>query len=130
MGPSVRILVRRWVSRAAVAAVWCYEGLLAKVLGGRPDELSVVASVPFLPASAAPVLLVLIGIGEAGIGLWVLIGRAPRAAAVVQTVVIAGFNAGGLLFAADRIPLPGQLLLHNAVLLVLAWLVAVDDRSP
>ena len=114
----------RWVPPGAVAAVWIYEGLVVKLLGARPDERAVVESVPVLGAAAA-VVLVLIGLAEIALGAWVLAGWAPRTAAAVQTALLAGFNAGGLVFGGGSIAEPLNLVLHNAVLLVLAWLVAI-----
>ena len=117
----------RWVPPGVVAAVWVYEGLVAKLLGARPDERAIVSSVPVLGA-AAGVVLAVIGLAEIGLGLWVLTGRAPRTAAAAQTVLLAGFNAGGLLFGGGQIAEPLNLVLHNVVLLVLAWLVATRKR--
>ncbi|ROS39103.1 DoxX-like family protein [Amycolatopsis thermoflava] len=114
----------RWVPPGAVAAVWVYEGLVAKVLGARPDERAIVESVPVLGGAAA-VVLVLIGLAEIALGGWVLTGWAPRTAAAVQTALLAGFNAGGLAFGGGHIAEPLNLVLHNVVLLVLAWLVAL-----
>ncbi|WP_346052353.1 DoxX-like family protein [Amycolatopsis dongchuanensis] len=124
----VRAWVVRWVPPGAVAAVWVYEGLVAKLLGARPDERAIVAAVPVLGA-AAGVLLVLIGLAEIGLGLWVLTGWAPRTAAAVQTALLAVFNGGGLLFGGGQIAEPLNLVLHNVVLLVLAWLVATRRHA-
>ncbi|WP_306999010.1 DoxX-like family protein [Amycolatopsis thermophila] len=119
--------VARWVPPGAVAAVWIYEGLVAKLLGARPDERAVVQSVPVLGRYAA-VLLVLIGLAEIALGMWVLTGWTPRTAAAVQTALLAGFNTGGIAFGGGNITEPLDLVLQNIVLLVLAWLVATRRR--
>ncbi|GAB3851597.1 DoxX-like family protein [Dactylosporangium cerinum] len=109
------------LARAAVAAVWLHEGLWCKVLTG--DQLSVVAAVPFLPPALAPAALIGLGVAETALAVWVLTGRRARAAAIVQTVLLVAFNAGGLLFAADQIADAGRMLTANAALLALAWLL-------
>lgn len=119
--------MRAGFARAAVAAVWLYEGLWCKVLGGDADQHAIVAAVPLLPATVVTAALVTIGLAETALAAWVLTGRRATAAAVVQTVLLIGFNAGGLLFAADRITDPGRMLTANAALLALVWLLT---RSP
>jgi len=112
------------VARVAVAAVWLYEGLWCKVLGGQPEQRAIVADVPGLPDGQAGAALVALGVVETAIGAWVLGGGRPRAAALAQTVLLVAVNAGGLLFAADRIAEPGRMIVQNAALLALAWLLA------
>jgi len=112
------------VARAAVCAVWVYEGLWCKILSGQPDQRAIVAAVPGLPAGWVTAALVGIGIAETGLGAWVLTGVRARLAALVQTVALVGFNAGGLLFAAGRIAEPGRMITQNLVLLALVWVLA------
>lgn len=111
-------------ARTAVAAVWLYEGLWCKILGGDGDQRAIVGAVPLLPPALATAALVGIGLAETAIAAWVLTGRRARAAAVTQTVLLVAFNAGGLLFAGDRIGDAGRMLTANAALLALAWLLA------
>ncbi|MEV4508213.1 DoxX-like family protein [Dactylosporangium sp. NPDC049525] len=113
-----------WFARAAVAAVWLYEGLWCKVLGGDGDQQAIVAAVPLLPPALAAAALTGIGLAEVAVAAWVLTGRRARAAAVTQTVLLVAFNAGGLLFAGDRIADAGRMLTANAALLALVWLLA------
>lgn len=108
-------------ARWAVALVWFYEGFWCKVWPGRTDQRAIVGDVPFLPDRALTVALVAIGLAEVGIGVWVLAGRRVRLAALVQTALVVGFNAGGLLFSPGRIEEPGRLLTQNLVFLVLIW---------
>ena len=44
---------------------------------------------------------------------------------MVQTLVLAGFNTGGLIFGGDEIAEPAHLLVTNLALLALVWLVAL-----
>jgi uncharacterized membrane protein YphA (DoxX/SURF4 family) len=119
--------MRTWPARAAVAAVWLYEGLWCKVLTG--DQLSIVAAVPFLPPALASAALTGVGVAETALAVWVLTGRRARAAAIVQTVLLVAFNAGGLLFAADQISDEGRMLTANAALLALAWLLTAPAHG-
>lgn len=45
----------------------------------------------------------LIGAAEVALAGWMLSGRRPRRAAAAQTALLLGMNAGGLLFAGERI---------------------------
>jgi len=112
-----------WLLRAAVAAVWLYEGLWCKVLGRSAHEFEVVAQVP-LPVATAHRLLRLLGAAEAALGVWVLVGVAPFAAAIVQTLLLAGLNTAGIHFSRQRIPDPAGMVVKNAAFLVLAWVAA------
>jgi hypothetical protein len=114
---------------AAVALTWLYEGLWCKLWPGRADQRAIVGSVPLLPAGAVTTVLAAIGLVEVAIGLWVLSGRRPVLAAVVQTALIAAFNTGGLLFGADRIAEPGRLVVQDLALIALIWTVATVPRG-
>lgn len=119
--------VPRWLvglGQVSIALVWFYEGLVAKIVGARADEIDIIASVPFLPESWSGTLVIMIGCYEVLLALWVLIGRLPRLAALAQTLTLLVFNAGGLLFGGDLISEPAHLLVNNLVLLVLVWIVA------
>ena len=109
--------------RVAVAAVWAYEGLWCKVLGGAPGQRAIIASLPGLPGGLVTTVLVGFGLLELLLALWVLSGVRARLAAYAQLVVLVAANGGGLLVAGDRIADPGLLLTQNAVLLAAAWLV-------
>ena len=112
------------LTRVAVAAVWLYEGLWCKILGGMPSQVEVVGAVPlFSPRSAARVLRA-IGVVECALGVWVLSGWQPVGAAIVQTGLLVTMNSGGLLWARRRIPDPGGMVVKNFAFLVLAWVAA------
>jgi hypothetical protein len=83
-----------------------------------------VGAVPFLTTRSVRLLLLALGAAECLLGVWVISGQHAYAAALVQTLLLAGMNAGGLLWAADAIPDPGGMLTRNAAFLVLAWIVA------
>lgn len=122
----------RWlvgVGQVAIALVWLYEGLVAKLLRARADEIDIIAAVPFLPDVWSGALVTVIGGYEVLLALWVLVGRLPGLAALVQTLTLIVFNLGGLLFGGEFIGEPAHLLVNNLVLLVLVWTVAVALRS-
>jgi uncharacterized membrane protein YphA (DoxX/SURF4 family) len=114
--------------RLAIALVWLYQGFWCKVLGGIPRHEAVIASVPFIGSAAGRSALVALGLLECGIGLWVLSGRWMRQAAIVQTALLAGMNACGIIWAAHLIPDPAGMVLQNFAFLLLIW-IATEDRQ-
>ncbi len=126
-------MARTWrtlLPAAAVALMWFYEGFWCKILPGRADQRAIVEGVPLLPAGAVTAALLAIGLAEVALGIWVLAGRHARLAAIVQTCLVVGFNTGGLLFGADRIPEPGRLVVQDLALLALIWTVAAGRLEP
>jgi hypothetical protein len=113
-----------WLLQAAVAAVWLYEGLWCKVLARSRHEFEVVEQVPFLAASTAHLLLRVLGVVETALGVWVLSGWQPIAAAIAQTALLVGLNSAGIHYSRQRIPDPAGMVLKNAAFLVLAWVTA------
>lgn len=111
-------------ARAALAAVWLYEGLWLKVIRADARQLSIVSRVPGLPPSRAAAAMAGIGAVETALGLWVLSGARPRSAAWAQSGLLVAVNAGGLAFAHERIAAPGRMLARNAALLAVAWSLA------
>ena len=113
-----------WLLRAAVAAVWCYEGLWCKLLRGAPGEFEVVKAVPdYGPRFGIPFLMIL-GIVEVTLALWVLSGVSPLYCVLVQTLLLAALNANGLLWARHIIHDPGGMVVKNFAFLILAWVSA------
>lgn len=106
--------------RVSVAAVWLYEGLWCKVMGGAPSQKIVVSAVPKFGAWAESFLM-LLGWVEVALGVWVLTGFAAGWCAVTQTVLLVTLNANGLLWARKRIHDPAGMVLKNAAFLLLAW---------
>ena len=113
-----------WLLQAAVAAVWLYEGFWCKVLGRSRHEFEVVEQVPFLATSTAHGLLRILGVVETALGIWVLGGWQPIAAAIAQTALLVGLNSAGIYFSRQRIPDPAGMVVKNAAFLVLAWVTA------
>ena len=113
-----------WLLQTAVAAVWFYEGLWCKVLGRSRHEFEVVEQVPFLAPATSHMLLRALGIVETALGIWVLSGWQPVAAAIVQTALLVALNSAGIYFSRHRIPDPAGMLVKNVAFLVLAWATA------
>lgn len=113
-----RAVARSWWVRGAIAAVWLYEGLWCKVLGGSPHQASVASGICGGDGRAA---LVAVGVGECVIAAWVLSARKPRLAAVAQTALLAAMNAAGLIWARGFIPDPAGMVIQNFAFLTLVW---------
>ena len=109
------------VLRAAVAAVWMYEGLWCKLLGQTPSQVQVVTSVPKLGALFGPAFLKALGVVEVALAVWVMSGIAPGTCAVVQTGLLVGLNINGLLWARGLIHEPLGMVAKNVAFLTLAW---------
>ena len=114
------------LGQVAVAAVWLYEGLWCKLLGGVPLQVDVVEAVPFFTGQSAQWLLRAIGVAECGLAIWVLSGWRPLLAAAAQTALLVSMNSGGLLWARQIIPDPAGMIVKNFAFLVLAWSVAAQ----
>lgn len=112
------------VIRAAVAAVWLYEGLWCKLLGRERRQVDVVEAVPKLGPRIGRTFLVALGFVETMLGLWVLSGVAPGWCAITQTVLLIVLNANGLLWARHIIHDPAGMVVKNVSFLVLAWVSA------
>jgi hypothetical protein len=110
--------------QAAVAAVWFYEGFWCKVLARSKHEFEVVEQVRFLSPWMVGAFLRTLGVVEAALAVWVMLGWQPVAAAMAQTGLLIGLNTAGITLARTRIPDPFGMLLKNGVLLVLAWVCA------
>ena len=113
-----------WLIRVAVAAVWFYEGLWCKILGGQPHELEVVTAVPYFGPRIGALFLKALGVVEVALGVWVLTAIAPQTCAVAQTLLLVALNANGLIWARHIIHDPGGMLVKNFAFLVLAWVAA------
>jgi len=119
-----------WLIRAAVAAVWLYEGLWCKLLRGQPHEFKVVAAVPHLGPVAGPAALRALGAVEVSLALWSLSAAAPLACATVQTLLLVALNGGGLFWARHIIHDPAGMLIKNFAFLVLLWVAASLPAGP
>jgi hypothetical protein len=111
----------------SLAAVWLYEGLWCKLLGGVPHQLQVVEAHPLFNARTAGLVLRALGVVEVGLGVWVLTGWQPVLCALAQTALLVFMNVNGLLFARRFIPDPAGMVVKNFALVVLMWVAA--DRA-
>jgi len=110
--------------RIAIAGVWLYEGLWCKILARAPQQAAVVAAHPLFSPERARLVLLVIGVVEVALAVWVLTGLTPVLAALAQTVLLVGMNANGLLFARHEISDPGGMVVKNFAFLVLGWVAA------
>ena len=119
----------RHLAMLGAAAVWVHQGLWCKVLSGDPAHREVLASVPGLTGRQARTATVALGVAETGLALLVAIRGNRRWVAALQTALVAGFNAGGLIVGRRHIPHPARLLTRNGVFVALIW-SSVDDAHP
>jgi uncharacterized membrane protein YphA (DoxX/SURF4 family) len=120
----VELLPAPWLVRAAVAAVWLYEGLWCKLLGGDPRQLEIVEAVPRLGPRVGRLFLMALGVVEVGMGAWAFSGVAPVHAAIAQTALLVGLNANGIAWSRHLIHDPGGMVVKNSAFLVLVWVAA------
>jgi hypothetical protein len=113
-----------WLVRAAVAAVWLYEGLWCKLLGGDPNQLAVVQAVPRLGPAVGAVFLKALGVVEVAMAAWALSGLMPVYCAIAQTALLVALNANGILWSRHLIHDPAGMVVKNSAFLVLAWVAA------
>ena len=113
-----------WLIHIAVAAVWFYEGVWCKLLNRQPRQVRVVETMPLYGPRIGSKLLLLLGVVEMAIGIWVLTGVAPILCAVAQTALLVTLNVCGLLWARRLIEDPGGMVVKNFAFLVLVWVSA------
>jgi hypothetical protein len=113
-----------WLIRAAVAAVWLYEGLWCKLLRGQPREFEVVEAVPYFGPRIGVLFLQTLGVVEVALAAWTLSAVSPVLCATVQTVLLVTLNANGVLWARHLIHDPAGMLVKNFAFLVLVWVSA------
>src|SRR5271165_6604672 len=106
--------------RAAVAAVWLYEGLWCKVLGRERRQVQVVEAVPKLGPIVGRKFLLALGLVEIAMAGWVMSGGMPGLCAIVQTALLLALNTSGLLWARHIIHDPGGMVVKNVSFLLLA----------
>jgi hypothetical protein len=109
------------IIRASVAAVWLYEGLWCKLLGGVQSQVEVVTAVPRLGPRYGLLFLKGLGFVEVGLAAWVMAGIAPGLCAIVETALLVLLNANGLLWARRIIHEPAGMVVKNIAFLVLVW---------
>jgi DoxX-like family len=110
------------IVRASVAAVWLYEGLWCKLLGGIRSQVEVVTAVPRLGPRIGPPVLKALGVVEVALAVWVMTGIAPGMCAIVQTGLLVVLNVNGVLWARHIIHDPAGMVVKNIAFLVLVWI--------
>lgn len=113
--------------RLLTASVWFVFGIGFKVLNLVPRHRLIVAAV--LGEAVAGPVTVLIGVGEALIGVWILSGIKPRICAAVQTAAIVAMNALELTLAKQHLLSPLGMVLANTVFLSMVWYSAVKGEG-
>ncbi|MFO1460517.1 MAG: DoxX-like family protein [Verrucomicrobiota bacterium] len=107
-----------------IGGVWIFHGLWSKVLGRIPRHEMIVGRI--LGESVAAPATILIGLGEIGLGIWVISGRHRRACAALQTLALVSMNTLEILLARDLlISAPGMVVLNLCfVILIWRWALA------
>jgi uncharacterized membrane protein YphA (DoxX/SURF4 family) len=97
-----KIWIVKVSARVALGLVWLYEGLVPKILFLRADEIGLVKNSGLMWRTPEVTLLVM-GIAQIVVGLWLVIGWAERLAVAVATfwmfiliLLVAGGNPGML----------------------------------
>lgn len=120
----ISLLPPLWLLEGAVAAVWLYEGLWCKLLGGDPNQVDIVETVPRFGKAIGKLFLTTLGVIEVALGIWVLTGALPVIAAIVQTALLVTLNSCGLIFSRRLIHDSPGMVVKNFAFLMLVWVVA------
>ena len=72
------------ISRTALGLVWLYEGVVPKILFLRADEIDLVRASHLVWRTPELTLLIL-GIAQISVGLWLIVGLAERMAVFIAT---------------------------------------------
>ena len=118
------LLVPIWLVRVAVAGVWLYEGLWCKLLGGDPNQLTVVQAVPRWGPALGAAFLKTLGVVEVAMAVWALSGFEPVFCAIAQTALLVTLNVNGIVWSRRLIHDPPGMVVKNFAFLVLAWVAA------
>lgn len=121
---TIELLPPAWLLDVAVAAVWLYEGLWCKLLGGDPNQASIVESVPRFGPKIGKLFLLALGVIEVAMAVWALSGWAPVVGAGAQTLLLVTLNTNGLIWSRHLIHDPAGMVVKNAAFLVLVWAAA------
>ena len=99
---NTRVWLTKVSARVALGIVWFYEGLVPKILFVRADELELVRKSGLVWHSPEWTLLVM-GIAQIAVGVWLLAGWAEKWAVTIATgwmciliLLVAGGNPGML----------------------------------
>jgi DoxX-like family len=111
-----------WI-RLGIALVWILFGFFFKVLDVVPRHRRIVARVVGEEWAGAVTLLV--GVGETGLGLWMVYGRYLSICVSLQTLALASMNTLELRYARDLLLSPVPMVCANALFLGAGWYVAL-----
>jgi len=112
-------------SGVLITSVWWVFGLYCKVLNRVPRHRQILERVMGIRWGW---LIVLVGIGEMLIGVWVQTGWERPACAVVQTVIILTMNLLEICFAGDLLISAPRMVALNGLLLAVVWNWAIAQR--
>jgi DoxX-like family len=112
--------------RVGIAIVWLVFGFVFKILNKLPRHREIVARV--LGARWAAPVTILVGVGECGLGLWMLSGRFLVPCVALQTAAILTMNVLEIRRARDLLLTPWGMVAANTALLTAAWYVALTVR--
>lgn len=105
--------------RLVLAFVWFYNGLYLKLILVDPEHLKVVQEVGGLGPLSPKQFLFLIGLGETGLGLFILSGWKYRVACYIQIALVLSMNVIGI--ASGGVDNPLALIAVNLPLLACMW---------
>jgi hypothetical protein len=112
---------------AIIGSVWVVFGLYCKILNRVPRHRKIVERV-LGPRFGG--LILVIGIGEVLLGLWVFSGWERLACAGVLTAAIAGMNTLEIWLARDLLFSVRAMVCLNAILIGLIWWWALAPVTP
>ncbi|HEX6732039.1 MAG TPA: DoxX-like family protein [Pyrinomonadaceae bacterium] len=107
----------------ATAAVWLLFGMWFKVLGMVPRHRLIAAAI--LGEAVATPVIMLVGIAEIAIALWIVSGIYPRFCAIVQSIAIVTMNALELSIARELLLAPVLMVVANTIFLGVVWYCAL-----
>jgi len=87
------------IIRIFIALVWLVNGMYAKLLGMVPRHEKIVAEI--LQIQNAGTFVVIIGILETLMAVWILSGKYPKLNAVIQVIVVLTMNTLEFVFAPE-----------------------------
>lgn len=111
--------------RIVTAGIWIMFGLVFKVLDVVPRHREIVAVV--LGEGVAGPVILLVGVAETLMGVWVLSCIRPRLCAAVQTAAIVTMNALELSLARHLLLSPLLMVCANVVFLTMVWYCALKS---
>ncbi|MFT3990650.1 MAG: DoxX-like family protein [Luteolibacter sp.] len=110
-----------------ISSVWIFHGFYSKILDGVPRHRQIVSRI-LGEAIAGPGTL-LIGIGEIGIGLWVLAEFQRRLCAGLQTFLLVSMNLLEIRLASDLLISPHGMVALNLCFTAAIWCWAIFPDS-